>query len=50
MDAERRDEIGNEFGPWLSRLQYHGQGYREGHVFESWGILYVPNPYAAGRT
>jgi hypothetical protein len=50
MDAPRRDEIGDEFGPWLNRLQYHGQGHREGQVFESWGIVYVPNPYAPGRT
>lgn len=49
MDTARRDEIGSEFGPWLGRLQYHGQGYRDGNVFETWGILYVPNPYAAGR-
>jgi hypothetical protein len=50
MDAIRREEIAAEFGPWLNRLQYHGQGYRDGHVFESWGIVYVPNPYAPGRS
>jgi len=48
MDAPARPEIAAEFGPWLQRLQYHGQGYRQGHVFESWGITYVPNPYAPG--
>jgi hypothetical protein len=49
MDAPKRDEIGDEFGPWLRRLQYHGEGSRDGHVFESWGITYVPNPYSPGR-
>lgn len=49
MDAPRREEIAEEFGPWLSKIQYHGQGYREGQVFESWGIVYVPNPYSPGR-
>jgi hypothetical protein len=50
MGASSRAEIAGEFGPWLYRLQYHGNGYRDGHVFESWGIVYVPNPYAHGRT
>jgi hypothetical protein len=49
MDAATRDEIGHAFGAWLNRLQYHGQGYKEGQVFESWGIVFVPNPYAPGR-
>ena len=46
MDAVARDEIAHEFGPWLNRLQFHGQGYREGEVFESFGIVYLPDPYA----
>jgi hypothetical protein len=50
MDAPRRDEIAHEFGQWLNRLQYHGQGRKDGQVFDSWGIIYVPNPYAPGRT
>ena len=45
MDGPRRDEIAREFGPWLNQIQFHGQGYREGAVFESFGIVYVPNPY-----
>lgn len=45
MDAPKRDEIAREFGPWLNRLQFHGQGYRDGAVFESFGIVYVPDPY-----
>ena len=47
MDAEQRDEIAGEFGVWLNRLQFHGQGYRDGQVFESYGIVYVSNPYTA---
>ena len=49
MDAPTRPEIANEFGPWLNRLQFRGQGYRDGDVFETYGIQYVPNPYAPGR-
>jgi Protein of unknown function (DUF3800) len=49
MDAAIREDIAREFGPWLNRLQFHGEGYRNGVVFESWGITFVPNPYAAGR-
>jgi len=47
MDAPARNEIAGEFGPWLSRLQFRGQGYRDGEVFESFGIIYVPDPYSA---
>jgi hypothetical protein len=47
MNAPSRPEIAQLFGPWLNRLQFHGQGYREGNVFESFGIVYVPDPYGA---
>jgi hypothetical protein len=46
MDAPKREEIAREFGPWLNQLQFHGQGYRDGAVFESFGIAYVPDPYS----
>lgn len=49
MDSTTRIEIATEFGPWLARLQFRGQGYRDGNVFESYGIVFVPNPYAAGK-
>lgn len=49
MDGELRTEIASEFGPWLNNLQFRGQGYRDGRVFDVYGICYVPNPYAAGR-
>ena len=49
MDAQTRTEIAEQFGPWLNRLQYRGQGYRDGVVFDSYGISFVPNPYGPGR-
>jgi hypothetical protein len=49
MNEAVREEIRAEFEDWLKELEFHGQGCREGRVFESWGICYVPNPYAAGR-
>jgi hypothetical protein len=45
MTAEKRDEIKDSFGPWLSRLQFHGQGYKNGKVFDLFGICFVPDPY-----
>lgn len=50
MNAETRDEISVEYGPWLNQLQYHGDAYKDGNVFKSWGIVFVPNPYSSGRT
>ncbi|HTU89082.1 MAG TPA: hypothetical protein VMF69_03195 [Gemmataceae bacterium] len=49
MNEPVREEIRFEFFDWLRDLQYHGAGYRDGEVFESWGIFFVPNPYGAGR-
>lgn len=40
-----RPEISQLFGPWLNRLQFHGQGYRDGKVFETFGIVYVHDPH-----
>ena len=50
MHAPKRDEIGDEFGPWLNRLQFSGEVERDGQPYKCWGIVYVQNPYAAGRT
>jgi hypothetical protein len=47
MDASVRDEIASEFGPWLNQLQFHGDGYRDGKVFQEFGIVFVPDPYTA---
>jgi hypothetical protein len=45
MTAPTRPEIVKEFAPWLTRLQFHGQGYREGNVFETFGLFFVLDPY-----
>jgi hypothetical protein len=49
MNEPVREEIRTEFLDWLRRLQFHGDGYKDGSVFETWGICYVPNPCAPGR-
>ena len=45
MDAERREEINDMFGRDLADLQLRGQGYRDGRVFDTYGVVYVPDPY-----
>lgn len=45
MNEPTRPEIANEFGPWLNQLQFRGQGHRDGNVFDSYGIIFVPDPY-----
>jgi hypothetical protein len=47
MAAATRPEIADEFGCWLSRLQFKGQGYRDGEVHDQYGIVYVSDPYTA---
>lgn len=49
MNEPVREEIRFEFFDWLRDLQYHGTGYRDGKIFESWGIFFVPNPCGVGR-
>jgi hypothetical protein len=43
--TETRHEIAAEFGPKLHRLQWTGDAYKDGQVYHSWGIVYVPDPY-----
>jgi hypothetical protein len=43
---EVREDIAAEFGPKLRRLQWEGDTTRDGRVFRSWGIVYVPAPYS----
>lgn len=50
MNAPVREEIAVDYGPWLNRLQFRGQGYREGEVYDSYGIVFVPDPYSARET
>ncbi|HET7234157.1 MAG TPA: DUF3800 domain-containing protein [Longimicrobium sp.] len=49
MDAPARAEIQQEFGPWLSRLQFRSEEVRGGVTFTSYGITYVPEPYGAAE-
>ena len=49
MDAPGREEIAEEFGPWLRALQYHDRVEKDGRTFDSYGIVFVPNPYGDGR-
>lgn len=49
MGALTRQEIEDEFSPWLRRLQFEGDGYRDGRVYHMYGITYVENPYGRGR-
>jgi hypothetical protein len=49
MDAPVRSEIAAEFRPWLNHLQFRGEGYRDGTVFKSFGIAFVPDPYNVGE-
>jgi len=46
----RRPEIAKEFGPKIIRLQWEGDGYRDGNVFRTKGIVLVPDPYEARPT
>lgn len=40
-----REEIAREFGPKLSRLQWEGDGYRDGKTYRTHGIVLVNDPY-----
>lgn len=50
MNAERREEIAGMFGSELANLQHRGQGYRDGRVFDTYGIVYVPDPFERRTT
>ena len=47
MDAPVRAEIQNEFAGTIGSLQFRGDGYRDGQVFKTFGIAYVPDLYTA---
>lgn len=49
MNAPTRPEIANEYGTWLSQLQFSGKKWVDGQVYDEWGIVFVPDPYT-GRT
>ena len=45
MNASTRAEIGEEFGPWLSELQFQSEARKDKQVYPVRGIVYVPDPY-----
>ena len=46
MTEPTRPEI-EPFAWLLERLIWHGEGYREGEVFKTHSVVYVPDPYEA---
>ena len=42
-----RKEIERDFRPQIDQIQWHGDGYRDGRVFHTFGIVLVPDPYEA---
>lgn len=46
MDAPVRDEIARSFGTLIGQLQFCGKGHRDGATFQTFGIVYVPDPYS----
>lgn len=48
MDGETREEISEEFGWRLNRIQFHSDHDSNPHRdYESYGIVYVPDPYSS---
>lgn len=47
MTAPARPEISREFESWLRQLQFQGDGYAEGRVFRTFGILCVPDLFTS---
>lgn len=45
MNASVRQGIADRFANWIGRLQFRGEGYRDGRVFPSYGIVFVPDLY-----
>lgn len=47
MDAPVRQELADRFASWIGQLQWRGQGYDNGRVFDQFGVVFVPDPYTA---
>jgi len=45
MRATERPDVRDIASEWINRLQYHGEGYRDGNTFRTHGIVFVPDPY-----
>lgn len=50
INGTERPEIQNMFQSLLSSVQFHGRGDRNGSVFETWGIFFVPDPYESRKS
>ena len=50
MDAPVRKELADDYRHWLAQLQFRGDGYHDGAVYNSYGIVFVPDPYTARNT
>ena len=50
MRAPVRKEIAESYGPWLCQIQFYGEGYRDGAVYDSYGIVFVPDPYEGRKS
>ena len=47
MNAPTRTEISSRFASWIGNLQFRGHSYRDGNVFDIFGVTFVPDPYTA---
>lgn len=47
MDAPVRSEIAETYGPLIGRLQFRWTGSSKGADYNSYSIVYVPDPYVA---
>jgi hypothetical protein len=45
MDALGRPEIADDYGRWITQLRFRGEAHRDGAVYDSYGIVFVPDPY-----
>jgi hypothetical protein len=45
MSAAVRQEITDNFAGLIGKLQFRGEGYRDGNTFPTFGIVYVPDLY-----
>lgn len=49
MNEPTRTEIESRFGPLLKRIEFKGDGYRDGATFKCFGVVYVPDRLLLGR-
>ncbi len=47
MSGPCRDEVRRDYEDSLRRLEFHGDGERDGQVFRTHGIVCVPDPYSS---